>query len=170
MSKRADELVAKFEQLNSELIGFVSGLTDEQLKARTGDDGGATVGDVLAHLGEGAPEVLAWLTTATDTPAPRHEHHHGHSHSHGHTHHHGNGRQDIVQRLNDSLETVVGVLRTLSDEQLGCKPPAAPGITDGSKELGAVIDLMIGHQANHLAHIRQAVELQQADTAGEASL
>lgn len=161
MSTHIDTLIVKFEKLNTELVDFVSGLSEDELKLAGDEQQSASIGEVVVHLGEGAPEVLGWLVGATNSPAPTHRHdghgEHHHHHHHGHDHDHHQGKDDVAAALRDSLAQVVALLRTLGDEQLAVVPPAAPGLTDGTKPLGEVIDVMIGHQAEHLAYMRGAL-------------
>ncbi|WP_433125697.1 DinB family protein [Micromonospora sp. CA-240977] len=162
MSTRNELLIDRFEQLNADLVAFVRDLSTEGLSAPSANGDGSTVGDEIAHLAKGAPEVLGWLVRTTDTGAPAPQH--LHSHPHPHPHQHGSGQHengaadgDLLAGMQESLGGAVDVLRKLTDEQLDVVPPAAPGITDGTKSLYQIVDMMIDHQGEHLTHMRSSV-------------
>ncbi|MGO9082790.1 MAG: maleylpyruvate isomerase N-terminal domain-containing protein [Streptosporangiaceae bacterium] len=181
MRDRTDQIISNVDRVNSELIDFLAHLTDADLATPCDNPAGPTVGAIVTHVGEGSPEVFRWLTsviegTASPDPAPSamDDHAHDHDHEHSREHADGAGHDEQVAQLDPAAmielmragkPVMVGLLSSLTDEQLDRTPPAAAGITDGTRTLFQVISDMVEHQAEHLADMRAAL----AARAGSAS-
>jgi hypothetical protein len=160
VTQRSNSIAARVEDSYADLIRVVSGLTPAQLAIPCDDHGGDTVGDVAAHLADGARQVLGWVAgsppASTDGASADEA---GHDHAHV-------DPAEITALLQRSADTAAGLLRGLTDEQLEAVLPAAPGIADGHTPLEQVIDNMLDHQAHHLAHMEQALGRQSVSSAG----
>ncbi len=150
MTERSTGIASRVEQSYADLIRVVSGLTAAELAVTCDDHGGETVGAVVAHLADGARQVLAWVSGSP----PDGDDHHGHDHA---------DPAEVTALLRQSADTAIGLLGGLTDEQLQAVLPAAAGIADGNTPLEQVVINMLDHQAHHLASIEQALAGQAAE-------
>jgi hypothetical protein len=169
VTQLSNSIAARVEDSYADLIRVVSGLTPAQLAIPCDDHGGDTVGDVAAHLADGARQVLAWVAggspASTDQASADGASADGASaDGAGHDHPHVDPAE-ITALLQRSADTAAGLLRGLTDEQLQAVLPAAPGIADGNTPLEQVIGNMLDHQAHHLAHMEQALARQSVGSA-----
>jgi hypothetical protein len=155
VSPRSDSLADRIETRSRELTSFLTGLGEADLRAPTEDPGGRSAGEVVAHLGEGYHEVLAWLGRAAQDPsgaadtAPAGDGHHDHG-----------GPVDVpavVHELEHGGVRWAALVRGFTDGQLDRVPPATPGYTDGQRTLEQIVTSMLEHQEAHLNSIRRAV-------------
>ena len=96
MNGRTNEILRIVDRLDAELIDLLSGLTVPDLATPCDDPSGPTVGAIVAHLAEGRPQAIAWLTATVrglgtaPVPGPGaasgHDHPHGDDHGHDHGH------------------------------------------------------------------------------------
>jgi DinB superfamily len=151
VSTRNEQLAVAVETQSRETVEFLSGLSDADMNAPCADPSGATVGAIVAHLGEGYDQVLGWIEkVAWGTAAPA-----GTA-----AHRHDPHEPDLsaqIELLRRGGADWAALLRRFGDEQLDRVPPATEGITDGSRSLAEIMDVMLDHQATHVNYIRQAV-------------
>ncbi len=160
MADRSEQLASTIDRQANDLDQVLAGLTDSDLELPCADPGGATVGEVLSHLGEGSGMVLGWLDlVASGAPAGDQDSAGTQGHAgHGHGHDAGAGSvRGHAERLRQGGETWSELVRGLSDEQLDQVPAAAENITDGTTTLAGIMALMIDHQSAHLDYIKTAV-------------
>lgn len=150
MSDRSERLAATVEQQSREMLEFLGGLGEAELRAPCGDPGNETVAHVVAHLSDGYEQVLDWIERTAAGLPPRA--------APAHTHRHDDTTSAQLDRLRAGGAAWATLVRGLDDTQLDQVPPAAPGIADGTSTLGHILGLMIDHQTAHLAHIRAAVD------------
>lgn len=157
MSTRNEQLATAVEQQSRETIEFLRGLSDADMNEPCADPSGATVGAVVAHLGEGYDQVLGWIeSVAGGTAAPI-----GNvGRQHGpHTH----DTAERIELLRHGGEDWAALLRRFDDGQLDRVPPAAENITDGTRTLGEIMQSMLEHQSAHVEYVRQAVSGRSVD-------
>jgi hypothetical protein len=168
VSERGDQLADRTEQQISEMIEFLTGLTESDLNAPCRNEGaGSTVGSVAVHIAEGYGQATRVLRAAgflmgkaAGGPAQAFAHLHGHGPAHGHSHGHDHpvDLQETIGRLKDDGMTAANLLRGLTDEQLDSTlPPIAARFADVTKPLGKIIEGTIDHQAAHLDTMKVAV-------------
>ncbi len=166
MSERGEQLAVRVEEKMSEVIRALEGLTEADLRVPSADPKAPTVGGLLAHLDEGTDQVLAWAGGAQGDDAGRTGPGRGPGHAHGHGHGHGGrdggaaGGPDLagtITLLRQGRAALAGIVRGLTDEQLGSFPPPARDLTDGSRTLSQVIDFIIDDLTNHLGYLRAAL-------------
>jgi hypothetical protein len=158
MSERGNQLATKSEKSYTDLIAFLSNLSEADLKAPCADPSGATVGHVAGHLAEGAEMLFSWggaVLHGAPVPggAPTGEHNHSHANITTATQ-----LGDAVALFNRAGTAAISLLRFLTDEQLDSIAPAAEGISDGTLTLEQVIDELMDHQNEHLAFMQEAVK------------
>jgi len=180
LSSRTDEIIRNLDRANSELVEFLTDVTGPELQTPCEDPSGATVGAIVAHLHEGAPEVFGWLAgvvagSGTAAPAASAGGSHGREHGHDHGHEHGHGSQGssgdpaaVIEMMRAGRPLIVDLVSRLTDELLDSRPPAADGITDGTRTLAEVLSDMLDHQAQHVAYMRKALAGQPATPARDA--
>jgi hypothetical protein len=64
--------------------------------------------------------------------------------------------RDLLKRLHRGKATI-GLLATLTDDQLDSVPPAVDGSADGHRNLEVLIDDIIAQQAARLVALKRAV-------------
>jgi hypothetical protein len=167
MGERGEQLALTIEQQSRELLVLLGGLSESDLRASCEDPSGSTVEAVVHHLGEGYDDVLAWLErSAWGTPAdgpgrpapPPGPHRQPGPHgAHLQPGPHGDHLAGQIEHLRDGGVRWAALVRGFGEEQLGKVPPATPGVTDGSKTLAEIVDLLIDHQQAHVTYIRRAL-------------
>jgi hypothetical protein len=156
LSGRTDEIMRTVNRVNSELIDQLTSMTAADLQTPCDDPSAATVGAVVAHLREGAPEVFGWLAGIADGSVAAAPAKTGHVHGHSPQ----PVRSDpagLMEMVRAGRPVLAGLLSGLTDKQLDSCPPAADGITDGTRTLFEVIMDMADHQAQHLSYLRKAL-------------
>jgi hypothetical protein len=147
VSERSEPIATTIERSNHAMVSFLGDIRPDQLAIACADDGGETIGAIVAHLAEGYEQILGWIQRSTGgpvspPPAPR-------------------VRTDIfvgqVARLGQLGVEWAALVRGLTNEQLDLVPPATTGITDGSLTLGSVMDELLEHQRLHLTYIDKAL-------------
>jgi hypothetical protein len=151
VSTRNEQLASAVEQQSRETIEFLRGLSDADMNEPCADPSGATVGAVVAHLGEGYDQVLGWIeSVAGETTAP--------IGTVGHRHEpHAHDTAERIELLRLGGEDWAALLRRVDDERLDRVPPAAENITDGTRTLAEIMQSMLEHQSTHVEYVRQAV-------------
>jgi hypothetical protein len=161
LNSRSIGIVRNVDRTNLELIDLLATLTEADMPLPCADPSGGTVGEIVAHLSEGAPEVFAYLTAVVSGSFMPPADTDGHESRHDHTHDTSAPSADpaaVLELVRVRRQMFTDFVGKLTDEQLESGAPAAPGITDGTRTLAEVIDDMVDHQAQHLAYLREAID------------
>lgn len=154
MVTRAEQLAARFEAVNDEVIAAVTGCTDEQWRQACAGEG-RSVGVVAHHIATihrdfaGIIERLA--AGATHPPRSSMEEVHQSNARHARDHA-AAGKPETLDLLRENGAAIMHVLRGLGDEHLD----RVAGVFGGHElSVARVVEwVVIGHAGEHLASIR----------------
>jgi hypothetical protein len=159
MSKRADEIADQFEQANSELLGTVEKLTEEDLQARM-DAEGWPIGVGICHLAEHhalLTELLTSVANGQPLPSwtPKRLEDLDQLNAEIAARNAGRTKEEALSLLRRNGAATAEQLRNLSDEQLDRNALLeAAGEEFSAQDIAQI--LLIGHIGMHSPSIQRA--------------
>jgi hypothetical protein len=160
MGEQAQAYAEKFERLNREIIDLVAGLNDAQWH-QTCPGENWSIGVAAHHIAVSHAGIAGWVvqvaqqhpvTTTHDQVNALNE-----KHARGETRY---TREATLDLLEKNGKTAVEAVRSLDDDQLNNAALFTPAGEGKFRKCRTVIEyVLIGHPAEHLQHIRQALGL-----------
>ncbi|MFF0018045.1 DinB family protein [Streptomyces sp. NPDC005374] len=159
MSERGTELMSKALAQLDEARGLLAEAHDSDLHRpyvdREGDHSANSVGNAALHFVEGYQKIGRLLKGAGYVSASlTGETVQGNGHRHDHDHE--AEITDVLKGL-DAAKVRLTLLADLTDAQLDSIPPMKNQWADGERTLLTVLDVIIAHQAGHLASLGDAL-------------
>ncbi len=156
MGERADALAAKFEQVNQELIDAIEECSDEKWRSACAAEGWS-VGVTSHHVAFDTPlsaAMLRAIASGQSVPPPTAERTDKANAQHAQEHADCT-KQETLDLLRREVPTAAGLVRGMSDEQLGRTAEVLAGA--GAPHLSAehvIQGFLIAHVSEHLGSIR----------------
>lgn len=152
MSERGIELMKGASRQLAEMTEFFATLDEaDLLRPCSGGDAGDTVGAVAAHAADGYHRLGQLLRSTGRLTGPPV------SDRHGPGPHRGAASLPGLRTRLAGSELPIGLLATLTTEQLDSPAPPVPHVSTGRRTLEGLIEDVIAHQAAHLDALQRAV-------------
>ena len=158
MGEKANALAERFEALNREIIGLAEGLTDQEWQQICPGENW-TIGVATHHIAVSHAGIANWVVRLAQQKPVRTSH----DQINEINGQHAAGQEDYTREVTLALLEANGavaaqVVRQLEDEQLANSAPFLPAGEGKSRSCRQIIEyVLIGHPAEHLKSIRQAL-------------